>query len=113
MLEIVDGGYGRACGTVLEVQGKMTTTGAERRGAGFHSVIENYPDIKFNSKPGDWDTGKETNVIQQWFAAYPDTDAMFFHSDGAYTPATIAALSSHGAVVAEGPGGARHRGGNR
>ena len=88
--------YGEPRGTVLEVQGKMTTTGAKRRGAGFHSVIENYPDIKVNSKPGDWDTGKGTNVIQQWFAAYPDTDAMFFHSDGAYTPATIAALSPMG-----------------
>ena len=88
--------YGEPRGTVLEVQGKMTTTGAKRRGAGFHQVIDKYPNIKVNSKPGDWDTGKGTNVIQQWFAAYPETDSMFFHSDGAYTPATIAALSPMG-----------------
>ena len=96
---IVDGltkKYGEPRGTVLEVQGRMVTTGGIRRGAGFHKVIDEYPDIKVTSKPGDWDTGKGTNVIQQWINAYPDTDAIFFHSDGAYTPAAIAALSPIG-----------------
>lgn len=84
--------YGEPRGTLLEVQGRIVTTGGIRRGAGFHEVIDNYPGIKVTSKPGDWDTGKETNVIQKWITAYPDIDAIFFHSDGAYTPAAISAL---------------------
>ena len=84
--------YGEPRGTVLEVQGRMVTTGAKRRGAGFHEVIDQYPNIKVTAKPGDWDTGKGTTVIQDWFTVHPDTDAIFFHSDGAYTPAAIAAL---------------------
>ena len=88
--------YGQPQGTVLEVQGRMITTGAIRRGAGFHEVVDQYPEIKVTSKPGDWDTGKGTTAIQDWMTAHPETDAIFFHSDGAYTPAAIAALTPLG-----------------
>ena len=85
--------YGEAKGKVLEVQGRMVTTGGKRRGSGFHRTIDKYSRIQVTAKPGDWDTGKGTNAIQQWITAHPDTDAIFFHSDGAYTPAAAAALS--------------------
>ena len=97
--------YGEPRGTVLEVQGRMVTTGAQRRGAGFHEVVDQYPDIKVTAKPGDWDTGKGTTAIQDWITANPETDAIFFHSDGAYTPAAIAALSPLGRWVPAGQEG--------
>jgi ribose transport system substrate-binding protein len=90
---------GKPSGAVLEVQGRMVTEGGKRRGAGFHDVVDAFPDIKVTSKPADWDTGIATTIIQDWFTAYPNTDAIFFHSDGAYTPAAVAALSSLGRWV--------------
>jgi len=87
---------GEPRGKVLEVQGQMVTTGGIRRGIGFHRVIDRYPNIDVTAKAGDWDTGKGTNVIQQWMTAHRDTDAIFFHSDGAYTPAAAAALAPLG-----------------
>jgi ABC-type sugar transport system substrate-binding protein len=88
--------YGSPKGTVLEVQGLLTTYAAQNRGGGFHDIVDKYPDIKVTSKPADWDTGKATPVIQDWFTANPDTDAIFMHSDGAYTPASKSVLEPMG-----------------
>ena len=85
---------GKPAGKVLEVQGLMTMSAGQNRGGGFHDVVDKYPDIKVTAKPGDWDTGKATTAIQDWITANPDTDAIYFHSDGAYTPAAKAALSA-------------------
>jgi ribose transport system substrate-binding protein len=88
--------YGSEKGTVLEVQGLLTTYAAQNRGGGFHDIVDKFPNIKVTSKPADWDTGKATPVIQDWFTAHPDTDAIFMHSDGAYTPASKSVLEPRG-----------------
>ena len=86
--------YGEPKGTVLEVQGLMTMTAAQNRGGGFHEIVDEYPDIEVISKAGNWDTGLSTTVIQDWFTANPDTDAIYFHSEGSGVPGAIAALQA-------------------
>lgn len=83
-------------GTILEMQGLMSTQAAQQRGAGFHSVVDGNPDIKVTSKDGAWSTGTATPIIQDWFTAHSDTDAIYMHSDGAYTPAAKSVLEPMG-----------------
>jgi ABC-type sugar transport system substrate-binding protein len=88
--------YGSPKGKVLEVQGLLTTYAAQNRGGGFHDIVDQYPEIVVTSKPADWSTDKATPIIQDWFTANPDTDAIFMHSDGAYTPASKNVLEPMG-----------------
>ena len=92
-------------GKVLEVQGRMTTTGAQLRSAGFHDVVDQYPDIEVISKSGNWNTGQATRVIQDWMSGNPATDGIYLHSDANYTPAAQAALSAIGRWVPKGEPG--------
>ncbi len=94
MVDALTKKHGKPLGKVLEVQGKMTTTGAILRGAGFHEVIDNYPEINVISKSGEWDTGLASRIIQDWMAVHTDTDGLYFHSDVNYMPAAQAALSA-------------------
>ncbi len=97
--------YGEPKGKVLEVQGRMTTTGAKLRYAGFHDVVDNFPNIEVISKSGDWSTGTATLVIQDWMSVHTDTDGIYLHSDANYTPAAQAALSALGRWVPKGQPG--------
>ena len=99
MIDALTEKYGEPRGKVLEVQGRMTTTGAKLRFAGFHDVVDNYPRVEVVSKPGDWNTGKATRVIQDWMSVHTDTDGIYLHSDANYTPAAQAALSAIGRWV--------------
>lgn len=96
MIDALVAKHGEPVGKVLEVQGKMTTTGAKRRAAGFHEVVDQYPNVYVVSKSADWNTGKATRIIQDWMSAHPDTDGIYLHSDANYTPAAQAALSAIG-----------------
>lgn len=94
MVNALTAKYGEPRGKVLEVTGRMTTTGAKLRKLGFHDVVDQYPDIEVTSKSGNWSTGTATLVIQDWMAAHDDTDGIYLHSDANYTPAAQAALSA-------------------
>lgn len=83
---------GEPRGTVLEVQGGMTSSAAQNRGGGFHSVVDEYPEIEVTSKDANWDTSAATTIIQDWMTANPDTDGIYFHSEGGYYPAAETAL---------------------
>jgi simple sugar transport system substrate-binding protein len=97
--------YGSPKGTVLEIQGLLTTSAAQLRGSGFHQVVNQYPNIKVVSKPANWDTSMATTIIQDWMSAHPDTDAMYFQSEGGYLPAAEAVLKKlHRWVPAGQPG---------
>lgn len=94
MVDALTEKHGEPKGKVLEVQGRMTTTGAKLRFAGFHEVIDGYENIVVTSKTGNWDTGIANRVIQEWMAVHSDTDGIYLHSDANYTPAAQAALSA-------------------
>ena len=46
-------------GNIIMTQGALGHTGAQGRAKGFHSVVDNYPDIKvLDEQPADWDVTK-------------------------------------------------------
>lgn len=79
--------YGEPKGIVLEITGDLATNVAQLRGGGFNDKMADYPDIEVITEPTDWlpETGAE--VAQNAFAANPDIDAIFWHSD--YTGAGV------------------------
>ncbi|MCY3807011.1 MAG: sugar ABC transporter substrate-binding protein [bacterium] len=81
-------------GTVLEITGLMTTSQAQDRNAGFHSVVDEYPDIEVTIRNGDYDTAKAGTITTDWFTANPDTDAIYIHSNCDYTPSVRSALEA-------------------
>ena len=81
-------------GTVLEITGLMTTSQAQDRNAGFHSVVDEYPDIEVTVRNGDYDTAKAGTITTDWFTANPDTDAIYIHSNCDYTPSVRSALEA-------------------
>jgi ABC-type sugar transport system substrate-binding protein len=94
--------YGSPKGKVLNVTGDLTTPAGQARSQGALDVFAKSPDIKVTSKDGKFDTAVGTQVIQDWMTANPDTDALSFGSDGAYTPAAKAALTAIGRWVPAG-----------
>lgn len=79
--------YGSAKGTVIEVTGDLGTNVAQLRGKGFEDEMKKYPDIKLTTLPTDWSPEKGASVVQNAFAADPNIDGIFWHSD--YTGAGI------------------------
>ena len=94
MIEALIAKNGEPRGTVLEVQGGMTSSAAQNRGGGFHSVVDKYPDIVVTSKDANWDTSIATTIIQDWMTANPDTDGIYMHTEGGYYPAAETALTA-------------------
>jgi len=78
---------GSAKGTVIEVTGDLGTNVAQLRGKGFEDAMKKYPDIKLTVLPTDWSPEKGASVVQNAFAADPNIDAIYWHSD--YTGAGI------------------------
>lgn len=97
--------YGSAKGKVLNVTGSLATPAGVARSQGALDVFAKHPGIVVTSKDGNWDTATGTQIIQDWFTANPDTDAISAGSDGAYTPATKAALQALGRWVPSGQTG--------
>lgn len=84
--------YGEAKGNVLHVGGDFTSADGKERNLGYHQVFDKYPGITVVDRDGGWDTTKGTQIIADWFTANPATDAIVMSSDGAYSPASKAAL---------------------
>jgi ABC-type sugar transport system substrate-binding protein len=79
--------YGEPKGEVLEVQIIMTSSAGQDRYNGFHEVVDKYPNIKVTSKDSESDPAKGTQIIQDWFSANPNTDAIYTHSDCSWNTA--------------------------
>jgi ribose transport system substrate-binding protein len=91
--------YGTPKGTVLEITGLMSMSTSIDRSGGFHQIVDQYPDIKVTSKPGDFDTSKATTILQDWFTANPDTDAIYLATDCDYMPGVLSILTPMGLYV--------------
>ncbi len=85
--------YGSPKGTVLEIQGLLTTEAAVDRGGGFHSVVNKYPNIHVVSKAANWDPGMAGPIVTDYLTAHPDTDAIYMQSGAAYLTAVQATLT--------------------
>ena len=85
---------GEPKGTVLEITGLMTTSQAQDRNAGFHSIVDDYADIEVTVRNGDYDTAKAGTITTDWFTVNSDTDAIYIHSNCDYTPSVRSALEA-------------------
>ena len=80
--------YGEPQGNVIEITGDLGTNVAQLRGTGFNDEMANYPDITVTTLPTtNWSPEEGASLVQNAFAADPDIDAIFWHSD--YTGAGI------------------------
>jgi len=87
--------YGKAEGTVLELQGDMASNVAQLRNEGFNDTMSQYPDVKVISKPTDWDQDRFfTNTLD--VVGSTDIDAIFSHTDVIGTTPIISALEQLG-----------------
>ena len=94
MVRLLQGKYnGLAMGKVLEIRGQPGQDVAEQRAAGFHSVLEQYPDIELISLPGYWDTQKGFEITVDTLTAHPDIDGIYYHAD-LYIPGIVEGIKA-------------------
>jgi len=76
-------------GTYVELLGLVGDNNTWNRSKGFHSVVDNYKDVKMVAQQsGDFDRNKALEVMESILQANPDIDAVFCGNDamamGAY-----------------------------
>jgi len=76
-------------GTYVELLGLVGDNNTWNRSKGFHSVVDNYPELKMVAQQSaDFDRNKAMEVMESILQAYPDIDAVFCGNDamamGAY-----------------------------
>ncbi len=78
--------YNEPKGTILELLGDMTADIAHERRNGFHSTVDQYPNITVIEKPTKWDPVTAGEVTQDVLSS-EDIDAIYYASD--YTGAGV------------------------
>jgi ABC-type sugar transport system substrate-binding protein len=76
-------------GKYVELLGLVGDNNTWARSKGFHSVVDNYPDLKMVARQSaDFDRNKAMEVLESILQAHPDIDAVFCGNDamamGAY-----------------------------
>jgi ABC-type sugar transport system substrate-binding protein len=76
-------------GKWVEILGTSGDNNTWNRSKGFHSVVDNYPNLKMVAQqPADFDQGKALEVMESILQAQPEIDAVFCGNDvmamGAY-----------------------------
>jgi len=76
-------------GTYVELLGLVGDNNTWNRSKGFHSVVDNYPDLKMVAQQtGEFDRNKSMEVMESILQAHPNIDAVFCGNDamamGAY-----------------------------
>ena len=87
-------------GTVLEIQGGLTTTNGRDRSEGFNAKFaELAPNIKVVSQSANWDGPTSANVVSTVLSGNPDIVGVYLATDTLYYDPVAAALSSRGHLV--------------
>ncbi|MBN1478642.1 D-ribose ABC transporter substrate-binding protein [candidate division KSB1 bacterium] len=97
-------------GRYVELLGLVGDNNTWNRSRGFHSVVDNYPDLKMVAQQSaDFDRNKAMEVMESILQAHPDIDAVFCGNDamamGAYQAIAAAGKAQH--VMVFGFDGAR------
>ncbi|MHC4520000.1 MAG: substrate-binding domain-containing protein [Planctomycetota bacterium] len=76
-------------GTYVELLGLLGDNNTPNRSNGFHSVVDNYPELKMvTQQAADFDRTRAMEVMESILQAHPDIDAVFCGNDamamGAY-----------------------------
>ncbi len=84
-------------GNYVEIMGAAGDNNTYARSNGFHSVVDQYPDLHLLAQqPGDFDRNKSLNVMESLLQANPDIQAVFCGNDamamGAYQAIKSAGL---------------------
>jgi ABC-type sugar transport system substrate-binding protein len=83
-------------GRYVELLGLVGDNNTWARSKGFHSVIDNYPDLKMVAQQSaDFDRNKAMEVMESILQANPDIDAVFCGNDGM-------AMGAYQALIAAG-----------
>jgi ABC-type sugar transport system substrate-binding protein len=96
--------YGEPRGVVLELQGDLGQNVAQLRGGGFHSVVDEYPNIEVIQRPTNWQADVASQAALD-VAATSTLDAIYMHSDCNALPPVLAALEQLGQLHARGEDG--------
>jgi len=69
-------------GQIVHTQGPLGHTGAQGRAAGFHSVVDQFPDIEIvDETPCNWDIDLTRKTWEDLLVKYPDIVGGMFHND--------------------------------
>ncbi len=81
-------------GNYVELLGLVGDNNTWARSKGFHSVVDNYPDLKMVAQQSaDFDRNKAMEVMESILQAHPDIDAVFCGNDGMASGAYQALVS--------------------
>jgi len=82
-------------GSYIELLGLVGDNNTWNRSKGFHSVVDNYPELKMVAQQAaDFDRNKAMEVLESLLQAYPDIDAVFCGNDAMAMGAYQALVSS-------------------
>jgi len=82
-------------GNYVEILGIVGDNNTWARSKGFHSVVDNYPDLKMVAQQSaDFDRNKAMEVMESILQAHPNIDAVFCGNDGMAMGAYQALVSS-------------------
>jgi ribose transport system substrate-binding protein len=73
--------YGSPKGTFLELQGQLSDDNVIQWEKGFKSVMDKYPNMKWNVQNTNWDIVRATQQAADAFMANPDYDGVWTQSD--------------------------------
>ncbi|MBN1933278.1 MAG: sugar ABC transporter substrate-binding protein [Anaerolineae bacterium] len=99
MVELLTERYGRPQGVVLEIQGDLNQNVALERGAGFHEIVDQYPDIQVISRPTQWQASEFARAVEEVLSVRPLLDGICLHSDCVGVPAILPILDQMGCKV--------------
>jgi len=69
-------------GNVIQTQGALGHTGAQRRAAGFRKAMTRYPNVKLIADDtADWDINKVATLWEDYLVQHQKIDAGYFHND--------------------------------
>lgn len=81
-------------GKYVELLGLVGDNNTWARSKGFHSVVDNYPELKMVAQQSaDFDRNKAMEVMESILQAHPDIDAVFCGNDGMASGAYQALVS--------------------
>lgn len=90
-------------GTVLEIQGGLTTSNGRDRSDGFsRKFSELAPDVEVVAQTANWDGPTSANVVSTVLSGNPDIIGVYLATDTLYYDPVAAALKSRGRLVPAG-----------
>lgn len=69
-------------GNIIQTQGALGHTGAQKRAEGFKKTLARYPNIKLIADDtGNWDVNKVASLWEDYLVQHKKIDAAYFHND--------------------------------